>query len=518
MIHAAGSQDAVLAFLSDPAVHGGEVERIDTHGASVFLTKERAYKLKRAVRYSYLDFSTAERRRLMCQRELQLNRRTAPELYLDVVPIVPTLQGTLAFGDAKTPPASALDWVVVMRRFADDALFSTMVQEGRLEPSHVRDLADRLFAFHESAATPIEDDGVARVRRVIEGNRDSMAATQPELLAPDDCDRLLTMSLARLSEVSRILGARAANGCVRHCHGDLHLANVCLWNGKATAFDCLEFDDELATCDLLYDLAFAVMDLWHRREGGLASLLFNRYFDMADLDAEALGVLPLFLSMRAAIRAHVHATQAGQAKDARKSEEHGREAKCYLEDALQFLAPSAPRLVAVGGLSGTGKSTLAGQLAPAMPGAVGARWLRTDVLRKRMAGVSPEVRLPAESYTPEMSDKVYAAILAKAGDALRSGSSVLIDGIFVRPQERAVLGELARDCGATFRGLWLEAPIEVLRKRVSGRSGDASDATVDVLERQSGFDTGDLSNWQRVDASGSHEQVLSRALDALGLG
>ncbi|MCJ1959911.1 AAA family ATPase [Novosphingobium mangrovi (ex Hu et al. 2023)] len=508
-------QARVLAFLADPATHGEPVERVDTHGASVFLASDRAYKLKRAVRFSYLDFSTLEKRHAVCLRELELNRRTAPALYLDVLPIVERADASLAFGTALQSGPEVLDWVVVMRRFQDRDLLATMAREGRLAPLMVRDLADTIARFHQHDAHPVEDDGVSRVRRVIEGNRQSMAATGTEVLDPEACASWLDESLAELERVSPILRARAAKGWVRHGHGDLHLGNICVWEGRPTPFDCLEFNDEFAISDVLYDLAFAVMDLWHRGRHELASLLTNRYLDRVEMDAEAPALFPLFLSMRAAVRAHVLATQSTQARDQERGLALQQEARSYLAAARDFLKPSLARLVAVGGFSGTGKSTLAAHLASELGAVPGARWLRTDVLRKKLAGVAPETRLPESAYSRANSDAVYAGLLSLAEQTLRAGSSVIVDGVFARASERQTLVELADKVGVPFDGLWLEASREVLRTRVEQRINDASDANVEVLERQLDTDPGDLREWRSVCAEGSPLDVAEAARRAL---
>ena len=311
-----------------------------------------------------------------------------------------------------------------------------------------------------------------------------------------------------------LLDRRGREGHVRHCHGDLHLANICLWRGEPTLFDCLEFDAELATIDVLYDVAFLIMDLWERGLRAQASLVFNRYLDMTE-ESGGMAALPLFLSLRAAIRAHVGATAAASQSDAAKAEAKRRGAREYLQAALDFLDQPAARLVAVGGFSGTGKSSLAGALAPGIGGAPGARWLRTDVLRKRLAGVAPEAALPPESYTRAASDAVYARLMEDARAALAAGRSVVVDGVFADPAERVDVQALAQEKKIYFNGLWLEAPFAVLRQRVLGRSDDASDATADVVERQLARDPGDLSQWRRIDASGSPEAVLELTKAAL---
>lgn len=500
-------QSGTIAFLSRPGTYGvsGPVERIDTHAAIVFLAGDRAFKLKRAVRYPYLDFSTPQRRCAVCASELSLNRRTAPELYLAVRRIGRMPDGTLALDAGET-----VDCVVEMRRFSDDCLLDTMARKGPLDSALVRQLADAIAEFHDTAEA-VAGPGAARALAVIEGNRASMAALPAELVPPDERERLYTSSLALLGARAELLDRRADAGKVRHCHGDLHLANICLWRGRPTLFDCLEFDSGLATADVLYDLAFLLMDLWQRGLHAEASLLFNRYCDMHD-ETGGLAALPLFLSMRAAVRAHVSASAAASQQDPARREEKRVAAREYLTAALAFLEPQAPRLIAIGGLSGTGKSTLATRLAPLVGGAPGARWLRTDVLRKRLAGVAPEDRLPASAYTKDASDAVYRRLIEEAGQALAAGRCVIADGVLADPSERAAIAAVARAADAPFAGLWLEAPPEVMRARVDARTADASDADASVVDRQLGYKLGALGQWHRTSTSGSPEEVLARAL------
>ncbi|AKH42971.1 hypothetical protein FHS61_003121 [Altererythrobacter atlanticus] len=503
-------QQEVIDFLSRPESHGGAgpVERVETHIAVIFLVGDRAFKLKRAVRYSYLDFSTPAQRRAVCEEELRLNRRTAPELYIAVRSIGRRQDGSLGF-DVGDP----IDWVVEMRRFDDGALLEAVAERGDLDPGLVRRLADGIAKFHESAEIIRVQDGAERIRSIVTGNRESMAA-QPDVLAAEKCDALYRRSLEQVDRLAPLLDSRARNGFVRHCHGDLHLANICLWRGEPTLFDCLEFNSDLATTDVLYDAAFLVMDMWERGLRRQASLLFNRYCDMSG-ESEGVATLPPFLSMRAAIRAHVNASAAAQMDDAEKARGKRTQAGEYLAAALTFLDQPLPRLVVVGGFSGTGKSSLAGKLAPEIGGAPGARWLRTDVLRKRMAGVSPEESLSPDAYTQERSDKVYMRLMDEARAMLSAGRSVVVDGVFARYAERSRMEELARQAGVPFTGLWLEAPPEVLKQRVSGRVGDASDADAAVVDLQIARDPGDLSDWRRVDAAPAPDAVLAAARNHL---
>ncbi len=280
-------------------------------------------------------------------------------------------------------------------------------------------------------------------------------------------------------------------------------------------FDALEFDDDLATIDTLYDLAFLLMDLEHAQERGLANVVLNRYLWRAapGIDIEGLVALPLFLGMRAAVRAMVSAQRAAQ-QQANGRDGETAMAQRYLADALAFVSPRPPRLMAVGGFSGTGKSTLAAALAPDLPPAPGALHIRTDLERKAMFGAGETERLPAEHYTLEANARVYARVLDKARIALRAGHSVVVDAVFSKPEERAAIEAVAVAAGVPFDGVWLTAPREAMFERVTVRTGDASDATADVVIRQLGVDPGCIT-WHRIDAGGPREATLRSAIAVL---
>jgi predicted kinase len=273
----------------------------------------------------------------------------------------------------------------------------------------------------------------------------------------------------------------------------------------------LEFDDRLATTDVLYDLAFLLMDLWEKGYHVQASQLFNRYLDMRE-ESDGVAALPLFLSLRAAIRSHVSASAASRQKTEEERLAKLETARGYLAAAQSFLERSEPRLIAIGGLSGTGKSTLASWLAPKLGGAPGARWLRTDVLRKRLAGVKPEVSLPRQAYSQENNAAVYRRLLDEATRMLAAGRSVIVDGVFADPAEREKIAEVAIAACVRFTGLWLEASRETLIDRIMSRVGDASDADRSVVEHQLNYELGDLSEWIHIDANGAPDDVMARAL------
>ncbi|MDB5406576.1 MAG: Zeta toxin [Rhodospirillales bacterium] len=508
-------QDEAIAFLASPASYGAagttKVERIDTHGAIVFLVDDRAYKLKRAVSFSYLDFSTVAKREAACRAELALNRRTAPELYLLVQSIRRRADGSIGFDGE----GEILDWVVVMRQFDQDQLFDRLAERGALSETVLVELSQVIAAFHRSAEIVAERGGSAAMRAQIASDEENLRPAVPTVFDRAECDALVDSWRDAVARTADLLDARRHAGKVRRCHGDLHLRNICLWHGKPTLFDCIEFSESIACIDVLYDLAFLLMDLRHRRLDRFANLVLNTYLDAAD-EAEGLAGLPLFLSLRAAIRAHTGIAAARTQTDQGKAQREVTAAQSYFAMAQTLLRPGAPRLVAIGGLSGTGKSTIARALAPALGAAPGARLLHSDAIRKRLFGLQPHERLPPNAYAPEVGARVYARQRDAAATVLRTGHSVIVDAVFARPEERDAAAAAAQDCGAAFTGLWLTAPAEVLRRRVTRRRGDMSDADVEVLEAQLGYALGTI-DWGIVDASGTPEECLRNARAALDL-
>jgi aminoglycoside phosphotransferase family enzyme/predicted kinase len=513
--HTVANQDEVAAFLQDPATHGGlSVERFDTHGAMVFLAGTRAYKVKRAVKFSYMDFSTLAKRQEACEREIALNRRTAPKLYLNTLAITRGRDGGLALGGT----GDIVEWAVVMRRFEQSDLLDRIAQEGRLTGSLLGEVAEAIARFHD-AAEPLSAEtetggGSEGLRWAMEDSLDELAE-RPELFPPNEVETLAEATRARLAATAALLDRRLAQGYVRRCHGDLHLRNICLVDGVPTLFDCIEFNDRIACIDVFYDLAFLLMDLDYLGLRPQANLVFNRYLQ-ATGDLTGPGTLALFLASRAMVRAKVGASVAANQADAGAQAAWREEAGRYFRDALAYLTPAAPRLVAVGGLSGTGKTTVARALAPGLGAAPGAVHLRSDVIRKERWGVGEQDRLPEKAYQPEVTEDVYHAILERAGTVLAGGQSVVADAVYARPQERAAIEALAREHSLAFHGLWLSTEADTLVTRVEDRTDDASDATAAVVRRQLDYEIGPIA-WQRVNAGGSESEVLEAARAALEL-
>jgi aminoglycoside phosphotransferase family enzyme/predicted kinase len=505
------AQSETIRFLSQPASYQGgadAVETIKTHASVVFLAGDRAFKLKRAVKYTYLDYSTPDLRRRACEAEVALNRRTAPTLYLSATAVLRKPDGRLSFDG----PGEPVDWVVVMRRFPQEALFSHLAEQGALTSELAFDLASQIAAFHAIAEIDPRHGGAAGVAAVIQINDENLRRSPPLGISTPDIDRLRDASQAALETHAALLDRRRSRGRVRRCHGDLHLANICLADKQPTLFDCIEFSDLISCIDVLYDLAFLLMDLRHRRLVRQCALVFNRYLDLTG-DDDGLPALPLFMSLRAAVRAHVAATAAaGFASDLRR--QHLVEARSYFDLAVALLAPKPPRLVAIGGLSGTGKSSVAAAIAGELGIGAGARVLRSDVLRKRLFGKSPEERLPEEAYGKAANDEVYAVLERRAARLLASGHSVVIDAVAAKPVERAAMAALARRAGAGFAGIWLQASEATLRARLAQRGKDASDATAAVLRLQLTYDLGPI-DWTRVDADQPREEVIEAVHNAI---
>ena len=512
MEDASSDQKAVIAFLSNPLSYGADtasVERHETHSAIVFLAGTCAYKLKRAVRYPYLDYSTPARRRAMCEAELAVNRRTAPELYIEVRPLVRDENG-IRFGKIEEY-VNALDWVVVMQRFEQSALLKDMCEHGTLDTVIIRDLAETVADFHKLADNRRSSGGAVGIARVVEENILLLRQYEERPFKASAVETYAVGASRALCSVSRLLEKRRLDGFVRSCHGDLHLNNVCLVKGRPVLFDAIEFDEAFSAIDVLYDIAFLLMELEHYGLRAFANMFFNRYLERTE-DYAGLAAMPLFLSCRAAIRAHVTATLA--AKSPRRAEALRMDAVRFLDDAISFLEPCAPALVAIGGVSGTGKSALARGLAPLLGRAPGAVVLRSDILRKALLGVDQAARLPETAYTQETSALVYTRLSQYAGSVLTGGQAAIADAVFGTVDERARIA--AEAPAASFMGLWLEAPQPVLEARIAMRTGDASDATISVLRKQLASITRP-NDWTAIDASGSSEDVLARTKIAVGV-
>ncbi|MET0867050.1 MAG: AAA family ATPase [Pseudorhodoplanes sp.] len=515
MSHVKQSQDAVFAFLASPASHGGEkVVRIDTHGAAVFLAGDRVLKVKRAVKFPFLDYSTLAKRKAACEAELEVNRPFAPQIYRGVVPITREASGKLAIGNKNVSSGEVVEWALEMARFDEKATLDHLADANRIDDALADELGRAVASAHDKAPVVEAARWIAALSDYIAQN-DAALREFGELFAEEDIRILTERSRSAFATIRPLLESRGRLGLIRRGHGDLHLGNIVLLDGKPVLFDALEFDPVVASGDVLYDLAFLLMDLVERKLPKAANLVFNRYLSETarEADFDGLAALPLFLSVRAAIRAKVKAAKLENAKAGEKSAIE-KSAQEYFTLATRLIAPPPPLLVAVGGLSGTGKSVLARGLAPRLLPSPGAVVLRSDVMRKRLFGVGETEKLPQEAYQPEVTGRIYSALAAQARRILAAGQCAVVDAVFAKDDERREIAALAKAAGLGFRGLFLTADLATRIARVGARVNDASDADEQVVRKQAHYDLGEM-DWTEVDASGTPERTLANARTTL---
>jgi hypothetical protein len=504
-------QSRVIEFLGRADSYGdgrASVKKIETHISVVFLVGSQVFKLKRAVKYPYLDFSTLQLRHQMCEAEVSVNRRTAPDLYKGVVAVTLDASDALAIGG----DGEVVEWLVEMNRFDEDTLFDRL----ELTPELMDALAGSIAGLHMTAEVRPGFDSYQGLEETITGNAASFSLFGASVFDAADIDTLTQAQLTVLrGRIGKKLKQRARAGRVRHCHGDLHLRNICLIDGQPTLFDAIEFNDSFACIDVIYDLAFLLMDIDFRAQRDLANIVLNRYLDITG-DTDGLQCLPLLLSVRAAIRAHVSATAAAKQSHSLDAERLTQEARAYLDLARTYLKGGKSRLLAVGGLSGSGKSLLARELAPHVGLAPGARIVRSDIIRKHLAGVDPLSRLDEEGYSSAMTQRTYKTLYEQARRALQGGHCVIVDAVFAKPEERETIAALATEMGVEFDGLWLQAPAKIMAARVTQRTLDASDADAAVVRQQLSYNLGEI-DWLRIDSAGAKTTMLRKALKALGL-
>lgn len=471
-------QAEVVSFLRGLAGR----DPVETHISLVFIGDDTVWKLKKAVRLAFLDFTPLEARRRFAFRELEINRHAAPGLYRDVVPLVRRSDGMIELGGSGD--TDVVDWVLRMARVPAGDFLDEIAATDRLTPELLDALGDTVAAFH-SGLPPLHEVGsAAALRHVATGNAQS--ARDAGLPEPAVRDWEVQLSAA-LDDLAPWFAQRERDGFVRRAHGDLHLGNLCLWQGRPVPFDALEFDEAMATIDLGYDLAFLLMDLDRRVSRGAANRVLNRYVARTG-DAALTRGMRVFLSLRAMIRAHVEAKRGNREL-----------ATSYLTAAADYLQTRPPIVLAAGGLPGTGKTTLARALAPGIGDAPGALVLRSDEIRKRQHGVAPEQRLPPSAYTDAASERVFGEMAHMVRAVAGGGHSVIADATFIDPRHRLAVEAAARAAGVRFLGLWLAAPLTELEARIAGRERDASDATVAVLHAAAQNNPG-AGGWTSIDA------------------
>lgn len=481
----------LIAQLSQSGAYPRQVVDVQvrqTHISVVFLVGDHVYKLKKPVKLDFLDFSTIELRKHYCDEEVRLNRRLAPDVYLGVVPVV-FARGSARFEASGKP----IDWAVKMRRLPESASLECRLEQGEIDEAHIKALADRLAQFHADADTSTHIAASGRFEVVARNMRENFniaAAHVGQTVSQAVFDHLRMATEAALAELQSLIDARAARRMPRDTHGDLRLDHVYLFPERArphdiVAIDCIEFNERFRHADPVSDMAFLAMDLQFHGHWDLARSFADAYF-AASGDVEGRRLLPLYLAYRAAVRGKVDSLQLDAPEiplaDRDRARDRGRG---HWLLALGELAPPGKRpcLVLVGGLPGTGKSTLAARLSQQ----AGLQVIRSDVVRKELAGLNPETSAATAPgcglYTPEWTDRTYAECLRRAETLLFSGKRVLVDATFIEESRRCDFLDAAVRWGVPGVFFVCEAGAETVKARLAARHGDASDADWGVYER-----------------------------------
>ncbi len=453
------------------------IREIQTHISHVFLTGERAYKIKKPVHFAFLDFSSLEQRHQDCLDELRLNQRFAPELYLEVLPIYRNEDGTFSLGEG----TRLVEYVVVMKEFPQNLIASQLLVAGLLEVAQLARFGTHLATLHFSAPLSPEGAGcLETIRQVAEGNDRDTRPFIGELLSQKQWSLLSSATQNIFASLGSLFDERVKRGHIRECHGDLHLNNIWLDGEELRAFDCIEFNASFRHIDVIYDAAFLMMDLVSRQRVDLAYSFFNAWIEESG-DYRGALLLPLYCSMRAYIRGKIYAlTTLDPAVNQQASHQAADKARYFFELAGDYLKQKKAIVWVVAGLSGSGKSTVARYLAQK----VGALHLRSDVIRKQIAGLPLMQKAPEQLYSETNKRQTYQH-MSDLGLALaNTGQTVILDATFSNQAERVALIELANSKQLELRFIVCEAPIPIMKQRLMARKHDPSDAGPAQLEQQ----------------------------------
>lgn len=454
------------------------IQLIQTHISYVLLTGDYAYKLKKPANFGFLDFSTLEKRQHFCQEELRLNQRGAAELYLEVLPV--TLVGEQYHLGGTGEP---VEYALKMLQFPQEGLFSSLFADGKLSEKDLQDLGLVVAQYHAKTETNdyIRSFGeVPQVKAAVDDNYDQTEKYIGRPQTQKQFDETKAYTDRFFAERQELFQSRIQNNYIRECHGDLHLRNIALWQDKILLFDAIEFNEPFRFVDVIYDVAFTVMDLEARQRQDLGNVFLNAYAEQTG-DWEGLQVLPLYLSRQAYVRAKVTSFLLDDPSvPVTVKEEASKTAAEYYKLAWQYTKPKQGQLILMSGLSGSGKSTTARYLARQL----GAVHLRSDAVRKHLAGIPLLERGGDDLYTPEMTQKTYARLLALGTILANQGFSVILDAKYDRQQLRQDAIAQAEKYQIPLKIIHCTAPLEVLQARLVNRTGDIADATADLLASQ----------------------------------
>ena len=455
------------------------IQLLQTHISFVLLTGDYAYKIKKAVNFGFLDYSTLEKRQHFCTEELRLNQRGAPELYLEVLPIYQKYEGNFAL----EPSIFLVEYVLKMRQFPQDSLFVNIFEQGRLSEKNVEDLGFELAKFHARAEVSdyIRKFGeIPSIRDPINNNylisKKYIGGSQTQKQYKEN-RQYTELFFAQRGE---LFASRLENNKIRECHGDLHLKNIALWENRIILFDCIEFNEPFRFVDVMYDVAFATMDLEARGRKDLANAFLNTYIEQTG-DWEGVQLLPFYLSRQAYVRANVTAfLMDDPAVTIIEKEQAKTTAAHYYKLAWEYTRSRQGRLILMSGLSGSGKSTVARYLARK----INAVHIRSDAVRKHLGGVPLHERGGDNLYCADMTIKTYHRLLLLGILLAEQGFTIILDAKYDRESFRGDVINLAKSKCISLQIIYCNAPIAVLRSRLQNRTGDIADATADLLNSQ----------------------------------
>lgn len=458
------------------------VQLIQTHVSYVLLTGAYAYKLKKPVNFGFLDYSTLEKRKHFCEEELRLNQRAAAELYLEVVPISKTETEAgirYQFGDT----GDVVDYAVKMRQFPQETLLTSLFDRDELTEDLLQELARVIADFHLKTYTDDRIRSFGEVAQVREAFDQNFEQTEHYIGGPQtqqQFDETQAYCNRFFAEQGALFVDRMRHDWIRECHGDLHLRNICYWNNKLLLFDCIEFNEPFRFVDVMYDVAYIVMDLEARQRRDLATLFLNTYVEQTG-DWEGLQVLPIYISRQTYVRAKVTSFLLDDPGVPEVEKQKAFEtAATYYRMAWEYSQTRQGQLMLMCGLSGSGKSTVARQLAKQS----GAIHIRSDAVRKHLGGIPLHQRGGADLYAPEMHQKTYDRLLDLGVKLANQGYTVILDAKYDRQAFREAVINAAQQHNLPLHIIHCDAPTEVLRDRLQQRTGDITDATVDLLPQQ----------------------------------
>ncbi len=482
----------MLAALLRPQTYPHPVTRIEhlqTHISHVFLAGDYAYKLKKPVNLGFLDFTTLDKRERACADEVRLNARLAPDIYLGVVTLCFD-NGRYRVADAGcVPRESSVEYAVRMRRMPQEGMLDRLAATARLKTDHILDIARQMAAFHTNSEHHRDLDHYGQLDSIAAPIRQNFQQTQGYIdacLSRQGFERLRDYSENFLREHAGFFQERIRRGRIVDGHGDLHLGNMCLFNGRVVIFDCIEFNPALRAGDAINDIAFLTMDLTERKLPHLANVFLNEYLQLTG-DYHGLALLDFYQVYRACVRGKINAFQSDSAVDAATRERALQSARDYFVLAERLLQPRHGGVLITCGLSGSGKTTLARQASARLDGVL----IRSDIVRKRLAGMTALQRdatgYGEGIYDQQMNERTYAALLEQAGDIVGAGRWAIIDATFSTRARRAAAAALAAQHHVPFVILHCNAPHAELVRRLTARAADnrdASDATATLLEQQ----------------------------------